>query len=270
MPDESVHLSGHLPPCPDAFNAAEWCVSPDVPGHTEAFLAVDPDGHVIERWSFDDLRDRVLRAAGALTAAGVSPGDRVVLLLGDVPAFPVAYFGAIAAGAVATPLSSQLSDGEVSQIIAAVAPKLVIGGAHSTYEAARLADGPEGAFVPCASDDPALLVFTSGSSGRPKGVLHAHRAFWARQSMHEGWHGIARGDRVMHAGAFNWTYTLGVGLTDTWSVGATAILNAGRRDPEAWPRLAETHAPTIFAAAPAVYRRVLKYGAEFETAFALP
>ncbi len=268
MTDESVYLSGHLPPCPDRFNAAEWCVSSAVSGTEEAFLAVDPDGGVIERWSFDDLRARVLRAAGALEAAGVGPGDCVILLLGDVPAFPVAYFGAIAAGAVATPLSSQLSDAEVAQIIASVAPKLVIGGAHSTFEAARLADGPAGTFVPCAPDDPALLVFTSGSSGQPKGVLHAHRAFWARQSMHAGWHGIASGDRVMHAGAFNWTYTLGVGLTDTWSVGATAILNAGRRDAEVWPELARAHAPTVFAAAPAVYRRVLKYGAGLETAFA--
>lgn len=268
MPGESVHLSGHLAACPERFNAAEWCLSADVPGSAEAFLAVDPDDGVIERWTFDALRADVLAAAGALKGAGVEPGDRVVLLLGDVPAFPIAYFGAIAAGAVATPLSSQLSSDEIANIIEAVEPRVVLGGDHATLDAVALKQDDASAFVPRGADDPALLVFTSGSSGRPKGVLHAQRAFWARQSMHDGWHGIAAGDRVIHAGAFNWTFTLGVGLADTWSVGATAILNAGRRDPEVWPELAKAYRPTVFAAAPAVYRRLLKYGRDLEAGFA--
>ena len=99
-------------------------------------------------------------------------------------------------------------------------------------------------------------------------MLHAGGAFWARRSMHEGWHGIRVGDRVMHAGAFNWTFTLGVGLADTWSVGATAILNAGARDPALWPELARTHHPTVLAAAPAVFRRILKYGEGLREGFA--
>ena len=264
----SVYLAGQLPVCPDPFNAAEWCLSSGVSRQSLAFLAVDAERGITEHWAFDDLRGLVLRAAGALTAAGVRPGDRVVLQLGDVPEFPVAYLGAIAAGAVATPLSSQLSGEEADRILESVTPKAVVGGARATLAPSVLSDGPEGTFVPRAPDDPALLVFTSGSSGKPKGVLHAHRAFWARQSMHAGWHDIRAGDRVMHAGAFNWTYTLGVGLVDTWSVGATAILNAGRRDPEVWPVLAAAQKPTVFAAAPAVYRRLLKYGRGLHDAFA--
>lgn len=72
----------------------------------------------------------------------------------------------------------------------------------------------------------------------------------------------------MHAGAFNWTFTLGVGLADTWSVGATAILNAGTRRPEAWPPLVARHQPTVFAGAPAVFRRILKYGSDLGLSFA--
>ncbi len=268
MARPSVYLNGTLPPCPDPFNAAEWCLGADVPGDRDAFIAVDPDKGVIGTWSFEALRAKVLRAAGALVQAGVQPADRVVLCLGDVPEFPVAYFGAIAAGAVATPLSSQLSTAELDAIIASVAPRVVLGGPRSSLPVAALDAGEPCHVVRCRPDDPALLVFTSGSGGRPKGVLHAHRAFWARQSMHLGWHGIRAGDRVMHAGAFNWTYTLGVGLADTWSVGATAILNAGRRDPEVWSGLAQQMSPSVFAAAPAVYRRILKYGTNLQAWFA--
>ncbi len=268
MKKPSVFLSGALSPCPNRFNAAGWCLGADVPGDREAFVAVDPDAGVVLRLGFDALRDRVFRAAGAFIAAGVLPGDRVVLLLGDVPAFPIAYFGAIAAGAVATPLSSQLSPAEITAILTHVAPKVVVGSPAASLSVEALEAGSPAKVADTHADDPALLVFTSGSGGGPKGVLHAHRAFWARQSMQAGWHGIGPGDRVMHAGAFNWTFTLGVGLADTWSVGATALLNAGRRDPEVWPVLAKAHRPTVFAAAPAVFRRVLKYGADLKDGFA--
>lgn len=267
MTGESVYLKGVLPPCPQRFNAAAWCLSADVPETRQAFLAVDPEVGVVNDWTFGELRDRILRAAGAFLDAGIQAGDRVVLMLGDTPAFPVAYFGAIAAGAVATPLSSQLSHAEITGILATVEPRAVVGGPRSTMEMEALQTAEPRDFVPRDRDDPAVLVFTSGSSGRPKGVLHAQRAFWARQSMHAGWHGIGPGDRVMHAGAFNWTYTLGVGLADTWSVGGTAILNAGERTPGVWPALAQAYRPTVFAAVPAVFRRVLKYGERLEAAF---
>src|SRR5690606_34959288 len=98
---------------------------------------------------------------------------------------------------------------------------------------------------------------TSGTGGRPKGVVHAQRAAWARRMMWDGWYGLGPGDRVLHAGAFNWTYTLGAGLTDPWAAGATALIHSGPPDRNIWPRLAALHAPTIFAAVPGVYRQML-------------
>ena len=59
---------------------------------------------------------------------------------------------------------------------------------------------------------------------RPKGVLHAQRSAWGRRPMYQGWYGVRPDDVILHAGAFNWTYTLGVGLTDPWANGATAVL----------------------------------------------
>ncbi len=271
-------LDGKAEPCPASFNAARHCLGAnDVRSpEKEALLAVDAEGSPPMRRTFAEVEQAVLRAAGALKSAGVAQGDRVVILLGDVPEFPFAYFGAIAAGAVATPLSSQLSLAEIEFIIKAVEPRAVLAdlalemdvGSAARMDVQALLSGEKADFATTIAEDPALLVFTSGSSGQPKGVLHAQRAFWARRSMHAGWHGIGSGDRVMHAGAFNWTFTLGVGLADTWSVGATAILNTGSRAPEVWPQLAAWHAPTVFAAAPAVFRRILKYGEGLGPAFA--
>jgi acyl-coenzyme A synthetase/AMP-(fatty) acid ligase len=79
--------------------------------------------------------------------------------------------------------------------------------------------------------------------------------------MREHWTGLGPGDVMLHAGAINWTYTLGVGVVDPLSAGASAVLYNGHPDPAAWPRLIETYRATIFAAVPGVFRQILKYGA---------
>ncbi len=78
-------------------------------------------------------------------------------------------------------------------------------------------------YADTAADDSAFLIYTSGTAGRPKGVLHSHRTAWGRRPMYHGWYGITADDIVLHAGAFNWTYTLGVGLIDPC---ANAVLGA--------------------------------------------
>jgi acyl-coenzyme A synthetase/AMP-(fatty) acid ligase len=76
--------------------------------------------------------------------------------------------------------------------------------------------------------------------------------------MYQGWYGITSQDRVLHAGAFNWTYTLGVGLTDPWANGATAIVYTGK-ERHAWVRLVAATQATIFAAVPTLYRGILRH-----------
>jgi len=84
---------------------------------------------------------------------------------------------------------------------------------------------------------------------------------WGRRPMVAGWYGLTADDVVLHAGAFNWTYTLGVGLLDPWANGATAVLYNGRPDPAVWPELISRLGVTLFATVPSLYRRILKYGA---------
>jgi acyl-coenzyme A synthetase/AMP-(fatty) acid ligase len=111
------------------------------------------------------------------------------------------------------------------------------------------------------------MIYTSGTGGRPKGVVHAQRAAWARRMMWDGWFGLTPDDRVLHAGAVNWTYTLGAGLADPLAIGATALIHAGPPGREVWPRLAAAHGATIFAAVPGAYRQMLG-AADLATGFA--
>ncbi len=281
MTTASLYADGTPKPCARRFNMAAYAVREPATWLADkpALIVVDGDApeEARETWTFAQIDRAVRKAAAALIAAGLQRGERVLIRLGDGPQFPVAFFGVIAAGGVAMPLSSQLSARELSHIAADATPRFALlsddapdfdlAGAQVIAPDALTAAEPAD-YADTHKDDPAFLVYTSGSSGTPKGVLHAQRSAWARRMMRAGWHGFGPEDRVMHAGAFNWTYTLGVGLSDPWSAGATAILNAGSRAPQAWGPLAKRWEPTVFAAVPGVYRRILKYGTDARANFA--
>jgi acyl-coenzyme A synthetase/AMP-(fatty) acid ligase len=111
------------------------------------------------------------------------------------------------------------------------------------------------------AEDPAYLQYTSGTTAKPKGVLHAQRVLLGRSPMRgDAWMDLAGTDVTMHAGTLNWSYTLGAGLMDPWAVGAHAILVAAGTPPAEWPRLLAEHQVTVFMAVPTVYRQLLKYG----------
>ncbi len=126
--------------------------------------------------------------------------------------------------------------------------------------ARMMREGPRIDYAATHAEDPAFLIYTSGTTANPKGVLHANRVAIGRRPMYQGWYGIGGEDRVFHAGAFNWTFTLGVGLTDPWANGATAIIYTGEKEPALWPRLINRTGATIFAGVPALMRQILKYG----------
>ena len=160
-----------------------------------------------------------------------------MLRLGNGPEFPIAFLGAIAAGLVPVPTSAQLTEAEITKLAADLDPAAVVAG-----DGIALPDHPARVIpaeilrkaedaAPCdyAMGDPnrlAYMIFTSGTGGSARAVMHAHRAIWARQMMYRGWYGMGPDDRLMHAGAFNWTYTLGTGLMDPWTLGATALIPA--------------------------------------------
>jgi acetyl-CoA synthetase len=112
---------------------------------------------------------------------------------------------------------------------------------------------------PTRADDPAYLVYTSGTTGYPKGVLHAHRALLGRQPSSTYWFDFhPDGDRVLHSGKFNWTYVLGTGLMDPLYRGHTAMVHEGASDASMWIPLIAKHGATIFIGVPTLYRQIIQ------------
>ncbi len=237
---DSLVDTGPAPACPAPFNLAAHVLAagrrvPEKP----ALEVLHADG--AEMWTHGDLARRVAAAAARLGTHGLAPGDRLLMRIGDTPDFPVVFLAAILAGIVPVPTSAALTAPEVAVIAGDIAPAAIAAAdgvalpepapcpvLRSAHLAAPPEDGDPPAPAPQMGDPdrPAFVVYTSGTSGAPRAVVHAHRAIWARGMMTEGWTGLRGDDRLLHAGAFNWTFTLGTGLLDPWTAGATALIPA--------------------------------------------
>ncbi|KCV83702.1 benzoate-coenzyme A ligase [Actibacterium atlanticum] len=258
-------------PCPAPFNLAQYVLQ-HAAGQPDkiALEVVSPTR--AQRWTYAQLEKAVLGVAGGFRAMGLPAGARVLLRLGNTVDFPIAFLGAIAAGLLPVPTAAQLTAEEITKLADQVDPALVIAGKGialpdhcapvlDAKALEALFEHAPGEYVMGDPNRPAYMIFTSGTSGRPRGVLHAHRAIWARRMMWNGWYDLKPDDRLLHAGAFNWTYTLGTGLMDPWAIGATALIPESGVDATALPELLTQFKATIFAAAPGVYRQVLKQDA---------
>ncbi|EEE38779.1 AMP-dependent synthetase and ligase [Rhodobacteraceae bacterium KLH11] len=266
----SIFDQGPPAPCPSPFNLAAHVLrhAQDLAEKT-ALSVLGPD--TATDWTYADLQSAILRTGTGLLETGLRPGDIVLMRLGNTVDFPIAYLGAIAVGLVPVPTSSQLTETETAKIIDELNPAAVLRDPQvacapharqiTLAELVQMRSLPPADF---AMGDPGRLgyvVYTSGTSGKPRAVAHAHRAIWARQMMVDGWYGLGPSDRLCHAGAFNWTYTLGTGLMDPWTIGATALIPEPGTDIRDLPTLLRQHRVTLFAAAPGVFRKMI-HGAE--------
>lgn len=273
-------FQGPLPPA--RFNMASYCIGRAAVARPDAIalIVIDaPGAPPREVWTYAALEDAVLRTAAALRALGLEPGARILIRLDNTSTYAILFFGAIAAGVVPMPASAQLTASEVEFLLrdsaaAAVAGSLPPGVAAPGLRRIEAGDvermaafGERAAYADTDSEAPAFLIYTSGTTSQPKGVLHAQRSAWGRRPMYAGWYGLTSADRVLHAGAFNWTYTLGTGLSDPWANGATAVVYTGEKDPSLWPRLIRETEATIFAGVPSLYRQILKYARPERGAF---
>jgi long-chain acyl-CoA synthetase len=145
--------------------------------------------------TYGQLHDAAGRAASLLASAGVEPGDRVGLMLPNVPAFPIAFYGALAAGAVVVPMNPLLKSREVAYYLGDSGAKVIFAWHTAAGEAAKGAadagaqmiaveepdlSGPLAGHAPlspwagAADDDDAVILYTSGTTGTPKGAQLTH------------------------------------------------------------------------------------------------
>lgn len=227
-----------------------------------------------ETWTYARLERAVLAVAEGLRQRGLGRGQRVLIRLDNTSTYPIVFFGAIAAGLVPIAASAALTPGEAAFLASDSQAAAVVLAPHLAVEtepgvdvitaddiASFMATPVSSTYSFTLARDPAFLIYTSGTTAQPKGVLHAQRSILGRRPMIEGWYGLTADDRVLHAGAFNWTFTLGTGLADPWAAGATAVVYTGEKQPALWPHLIASTGATIFAAVPSVFRQILKYGA---------
>ncbi|HEX2648346.1 MAG TPA: AMP-binding protein [Burkholderiales bacterium] len=245
-----------------------------------------------ESLTYRELAARVARSANALRALGVEPGDRVLVLMRDSLEFAATWLGVLHAGAVAVALNTRLSEAEYAHIRADSGARLAIvedffcdnnpqhalryareGGLAVTGEAARRYPGalswreaceraePQAAPVAMDADDPAFWLYSSGTTGRAKGIMHAHRAILTAGQAQREVIGLAAGERTLTTSKLFFAYALEHSLLGPLAIGATALL-----DPE-WPE-AETvlarvaaERPVAFFSVPTFYRRLLALGA---------
>ncbi len=275
------------------YNAVSDFVDANVARGLESKIAfIDPDRSL----TYGDLQALSCQFARALQRLGLRQESRIALLLPDTVDYPVAFWGAIRAGIVVIPLNTWLKpeqyayilgDSRVSLIVAVVelakplapiiaaAPYLqdviLVGGAiadkaafprHAVHLFEQLLV-PEKADVfaaPTISDEVAFWLYTSGSTGDPKGVKHVHISPMATAKlMGQGVIGIRAEDVMFSAAKLFFAYGMGNAMSFPLSVGATTVLWPRRPTAEAIFDIMRTHRPTIFYGVPSLYSALLAH-----------
>jgi acyl-coenzyme A synthetase/AMP-(fatty) acid ligase len=226
-------------------------------------------------WHFGELIAMSGGLSGAMAARGVHREDVVMTLAGNRLELVLAMLACWRMGAVALPCNTQLRRGDLDTRIAAANPALAIGeddalgelpGGVETMtmdEVAEATDEDELGETPVepadlAADDPALIVFTSGTSGEPRGALHGQRWLFGQAVQAEHWFGAKEGDLTWCTAASGWSKSARNAFVAPWLRGAAALLHDGRFDPDERLEIAGREGVTVLCQAPTEYRMLAK------------
>jgi benzoate-CoA ligase len=271
---------------PRDYNAAHDLVERNLAAGRAAKIAyIDDQG----TYTYGELAERVNRCANALTGLGLQPEDRVLVCLLDTIDFPSAFLGAIKAGIVPIAANTLLMGHDYdymlrdsraralivsAQLLPTIAPILprhpqlrhvIVSGpsaeeAGTTHTLAALTAKASVNFAAAATtcDDACFWLYSSGSTGAPKGTVHVHSSLIQTAELYaKPVLGIREDDVVFSAAKLFFAYGLGNALTFPMSVGATTILMAERSAPPAIIARLNKHQPTIFYGVPTLFAALL-------------
>jgi acyl-coenzyme A synthetase/AMP-(fatty) acid ligase len=244
------------------------------PASRLGIVAIDAEGNRRD-WHFGELIARSAGLSGAFAARGVRRGDVVMTLLGNRIEWVLTLLACWRMGAVVLPCNVQLRRHDLELRVAAAAPQLCIGeegllaelpGGVATMtmaEVAAVLDEDRGQEAPASieameAEDPALIVFTSGTTGEPRGVVHAYRYLLGQRTQAEHWLGSAEGELVWCTTATGWSKSARNVFLAPWLTGAAATIHDGRFDPSERLALAEALGVNVLCQAPTEYRMLAK------------
>ena len=240
-------------------------------------------GETTETYSFAQLAEASSRVANALRALGASRGDRVLLMLGAVAPLWIALLAAMKLGLVVIPATPQLAAADVEDRLARGRARIVVADAVSTAKfegrgddlLARVCVGgapagwrdwtellrasphfePE---APTRADDPLLLYFTSGTTARPKLVLHTHASYPIGHLSTKFGIGLQPDDMHLNISSPGWAKHAWSNVFAPWNAGATAVALTRRFEPRAVLDALAAHPITSFCAPPTVWRQFIQ------------
>lgn len=242
-----------------------------------------------ETVSYAELGRRTDRFAAALTAFGIEPGGRVLILLKDTPDFISTWLGTVKAGAVAVAVNVRGAAKDIAfmvedsgcrlvvleddflpvwqsaaEMLAAPLPQVVVRG-RSVAGIPSLEDFTAGfpdrfEAADTAADDPAFWLYTSGTTGTPKAAVHCHGdVLIGDRHLRENF-GITPGERIFSSSKLFFAFALGHCLIGGLRAGATVILYDGWPDSAAIAAIVERHRPHLMLSVPTFYRNLLRDG----------
>jgi acetyl-CoA synthetase len=237
------------------------------------------DGELNRRdWYFGELIACSAGLSGAFAARGVGRGEVVMILVGNRIEWVLALLACWRMGAVALPCSTQLRRADLALRVAEAAPALCVGEEHllaelpdgvpqmTLAEVAAVLDEDLPQERPAAvedmeAEDPALVVFTSGTTGEPRGVVHGYRYLLGQRLQAEHWLGSRRGELVWCTTATGWSKSARNVFLAPWLTGAAAVLHEGRFEAAERLEIAEALGVNVLCQAPTEYRMLAKHTA---------
>jgi acyl-coenzyme A synthetase/AMP-(fatty) acid ligase len=246
----------------------------DSPASRLGIVAVDAEGNRRD-WYFGELIAQSAGLSGAFAARGVKRGDVVMTLVGNRIEWVLSLLACWRMGAVALPCSTMLRRQDLGLRVAAADPRLCVGEDSLLAElpdgvatmtmdevaAALDEDLPQETPAPVEAmdaEDPALIVFTSGTTGEPRGAVHGYRYLMGQRGQAEHWFGARKGELAWCTTATGWSKSARNVFLAPWLTGAAAVIHDGRFDPAERLDFVEALGVNVLCQAPTEYRMIAK------------